>query len=118
MTTGIRKTGDFCWINILTPRPPDAMDFFAQVLGWTYFEMPGIGHGMQVDGRNIGGIFDTDGPNSPPGMSPVIGVMVKVDNADAACERVAVAWRQGKASIRHRGPGPDGGLPRPLRRRV
>ncbi len=87
MATGIRKSGDFCWINILTPQPADAMAFFAQVLGWTYFEMPGVGHGIQVDGRNIGGIFDIHGPNTPPGMSPVIGVMIKVENADATCEK-------------------------------
>jgi predicted enzyme related to lactoylglutathione lyase len=87
MATGIRKAGDFCWINILTPQPAEAMDFFARVLGWTYFEMPGMGHGMQVDGRNIGGLFDINAPNCPPGLSPVIGVMIKVDNADATCER-------------------------------
>ena len=40
------------------------MEFFAKVLGWTYFEMPGIGHGMQVDGRNIGGLFDLNGPTA------------------------------------------------------
>ena len=51
--------------------------------------MPGIGHGMRVGGRNIGGIFDLEGPNTPPGLSPMIGVMVKVDGADAACEKVA-----------------------------
>ena len=45
MATGIRRTGEFCWINMLTPRPAQAMEFFARVLGWTYFEMPGIGHG-------------------------------------------------------------------------
>ncbi len=37
MATGIRDAGDFCWINILTPRPTEAMAFFARVLGWTYF---------------------------------------------------------------------------------
>jgi uncharacterized protein len=90
MAIGIRKTGDFCWINIVTPRPAEAMEFFAQVLGWTYFEMPGIGHGMQVGGRNIGGIFDIDGPGCPPDMSPVIGVMVKVENADDVCEKIVL----------------------------
>ena len=99
MTTGIRKAGDFCWINILTPRPAEAMDFFARVLGWAYFEMPGIGHGMRVDGRNIGGLFDVNGPNCPPGLSPVIGVMVKVDNADAACERIVALGGRAKPAF-------------------
>ena len=38
MTTGTRKTGDFCWINMLTPQPDAARDFYSQVLGWTYGE--------------------------------------------------------------------------------
>ena len=88
MATGIRKAGDFCWINLLTPEPSEAMGFFAKVLGWTYFEMPGIGHGMQVGGRNIGGLFDLNGPNCPPGLPPVIGVMVKVESVDATCQKV------------------------------
>ena len=54
MATGIRKAGDFCWINMLTPQPAEAMEFFAKVLGWTYFEMPPFGHGVQVGGRDIG----------------------------------------------------------------
>ena len=50
--------------------------------------MPGIGHGVQVGGRDIGGLFDLEGPNTPPGTPPLIGVMVKVDSADAVCEKV------------------------------
>ena len=88
MATGIRKKGEFCWINMLTPQPDQAREFFGQVLGWSYFEMPGIGHGVRVGGRDVGGLFDLDGPNTPPGLHPYIGVMVKVDNADAVCERV------------------------------
>ena len=61
MATGLRKAGDFCWINMLTPDPSGAMEFFGRVLGWTYFEMPGLGHGMRVGGRDIGGLFDLPG---------------------------------------------------------
>ena len=86
--TGTRKAGDFCWINMLTPQPTEARAFFSKVLGWTYFEMPGMGHGMQVGGRDIGGVFDLNGPNTPPGTPPLIGVMVKVDSADATGEKV------------------------------
>ena len=74
MATGIRKAGDFCWINILTPEPAEAMEFFAKVLGWTFFEMPPYGHGVKVGGKDIGGLFDLNGPNCPPGLQPVIGV--------------------------------------------
>ena len=90
MATRVRKAGEFCWINLMTPNPAEAMGFFDAVLGWSFFEMPGIGHGMRVDGHNIGGFFDSDGPNAPPGMSPTIGVMVKVDDANATAEKVTL----------------------------
>ena len=88
MTTGMRKIGAFCWINMLTSQPAQTREFFATLLGWTYEEIPGLGHSMQVGGRNIGGLFDLDGPNTPPGTPPMIGVMVKVENADATAEQV------------------------------
>jgi uncharacterized protein len=88
MATGTRKAGEFCWINMLTPQPEQAREFFGQVLGWSYFEMPGIGHGVRVGGRDVGGLFDLHGPNTPPGLPPYIGVMVKVDSADAIGEKV------------------------------
>ena len=87
--TGTRKAGEFCWINMLTPRLDEARAFFGTLLGWTYFEMPGIGHGVKVGGSDIGGLFDLNGPNTPPGTPAFIGVMVKVESADAICEKAA-----------------------------
>ena len=89
MAVGIRTPGQFCWINMLTPRPAEARDFFSKLLGWTYVELPGVGHLIQVGGRDIGGLFDLESPPTPPGTRPYIGVMVKVDNADATSARVA-----------------------------
>ena len=43
---------------------------------------------MQVGGRDIGGLWDLAAPNTPPGTPPGIGVMVKVDSADATVKRV------------------------------
>jgi predicted enzyme related to lactoylglutathione lyase len=88
MAKGLRKPGEFCWINMLTPRPAEARAFFGKVLGWTYFEMPGIGHGVEVGGQVIGGLFDLEAPNVPPECKAMIGVMVKVDDADATSEKV------------------------------
>jgi hypothetical protein len=96
MTTGTRRPGEFCWINMLTPRPADARAFFGTLLGWTYTEMPGMGHAIQVGGRHVGGLFDLEGPNTPPGLPPLIGVMVKVDSADATCDRVRALGGQAK----------------------
>jgi uncharacterized protein len=99
MATGIRKAGDFCWINIVTPEPAEAMEFFAKVLGWTFYEMPPYGHGVQVGGRDIGGLFDIKGPSCPPDMAPVMGVMVKVENADATCEKIVALGGKAKPAF-------------------
>jgi Predicted enzyme related to lactoylglutathione lyase len=51
MTTGIRKAGNFCWINILTPQPAAARTFFSKLLGWTYSDMDGMGDLIGVGTR-------------------------------------------------------------------
>ena len=58
MTTGVRSAGEFCWINMLTPEPRAACDFFATVLGWTYGDIPGMGYVVKAGGHEIGGLFD------------------------------------------------------------
>ncbi len=88
MATGIRTPGEFCWINILSPKPEEARAFFTALLGWTFGDIPGMGYSILVGGRPIGGLFDVNGPNTPPGLPPFIGVMVKVESADATCARV------------------------------
>ncbi len=89
MATGIRKSGEFCWINMLTSNPAEAREFFRGVFGWTYKDLPSMGGGLiNANGHEVGGLWDLDGPNTPPGTPPGIGVMVKVDNADEAAEKV------------------------------
>ncbi len=89
MPTGTRKTGEFCWINILTPQPQPAREFFAKLLRWTYVPLPAnMGDRILVDGRDIGGLFDLASPQTPAGTPPHIGVMVKVASADATVEKV------------------------------
>jgi predicted enzyme related to lactoylglutathione lyase len=88
MAVGVRRPGEFCWINVLSPEPAKACDFFAKVLGWTYFDMSGMGFGIKANGKDIGGLFDLHGPHTPPGTPPVIGVLIKVANADQTVERV------------------------------
>lgn len=90
MATGTRKPGEFCWINMLTPQPEAAREFFGKLLHWEYDEMPGMGHLVKVGGRPIGGLFDLAGPSMPPGTPPVIGVMVKVESADAIADKAVV----------------------------
>jgi predicted enzyme related to lactoylglutathione lyase len=99
MTTGIRKAGEFCWINMLTPQPAEAREFFGTLLGWTYTEMPGMGHAVLVGGRHIGGLFDLEGPNTPKGLTPHIGVMIKVESADVGGERVRALGGEAKPAF-------------------
>ncbi len=89
MTTGTRRPGDFCWINMLTPQPHEATAFFGKLLDWTYAQIPGMGYLVKVGGRDIGGLFDLEGPNTPAGTPPLIGVMLKVQSADATREKIA-----------------------------
>lgn len=83
MATGGRKASEFCWINMLTPNPAESKAWFSKILGWTYEDLAGMGDSIRVDGGEIGGLFDLNSPNTPPGTPPLIGVMVKVDDADA-----------------------------------
>ena len=105
MATGTRKLGEFCWINMLTPDPDDARAFFGALLGWTYSEMPGMGHLIKVDGHDIGGLFDLNGPNTPPGTPPLIGVMVKVESADAMAEKTIALGGQARPAFDIGGSG-------------
>jgi predicted enzyme related to lactoylglutathione lyase len=88
MATRVREPGEFCWFNMLTPRPPEARAFFNELFGWTYSEIPELGDTVLIDGRPAGGLFDLHGERTPPGTLAHIGVMVKVDSADAAAARV------------------------------
>jgi predicted enzyme related to lactoylglutathione lyase len=83
MGTGVRKAGEFCWINVLTPNPAESKAWFSKILGWTYADLSGMGDSIKVDGHEIGGMFDLASPNTPPGTPPLIGPMVMSDDADA-----------------------------------
>ena len=87
MAKRTRNPGEFCWINMITPQSQEARTFFAAMLGWTYGELPGMGHYIEVGGSRIGGLYDLSGPDMPPGTRPHIGVMVKVASADATAEK-------------------------------
>ncbi|WP_165066300.1 VOC family protein [Paludisphaera rhizosphaerae] len=87
MASEPRKPGEFCWINILSPQPEAAKAFFSSLLGWEYGDIPGMGWFIQAGGSPVGGLFDLEGPNTPPGTPAGIGVMVLVEDADAIAQR-------------------------------
>ncbi|MBI3567942.1 MAG: VOC family protein [Gemmatimonadetes bacterium] len=88
MTVGMRRAGEFCWMNMITPEPAKARAFYATLLGWTYVEMPGMGHRVQGQGRDIGALFDIAAPGTPPGTPSHIGVMIKIDDAESFIAKV------------------------------
>jgi len=85
--TGLRKPGEFCWFNMLTPKPAQAREFFGALLGWTYVDT-GLGHSVLVDGHAVGALHDLADPKTPKGTPPLIGLMVKVQSAEDAAEKV------------------------------
>lgn len=95
-------------INILTPQPDAAREFFAGLLGWTYADMPGMGHLIVVDGHNVGGLFDLNAPQTPPGTPPQLGIMIKVDDADATAAKVIALGGKAQPAF---DVGPQGRLP-------
>src|SRR5258707_14477254 len=96
MTTATRKTGEFCRINVLTPQPSQAREFFARLLGWTYSELPGMGHAVQAGGCEIGDLCDLVHSSTPRGTPPHIGLVLEVESTEAACKQVHALG--GKAS--------------------
>ncbi len=89
MTTGSRRLHDVCWLNLMTPAAAQAKEFFAALLGWTYAPMDDAPGGtlILVEGKHAGALMDLDAGVLPPGTPPAIGVMVKVERAEATVER-------------------------------
>lgn len=88
-----RKPGEFCWINMLTPSPEEAKVFYSAVLGWTYGEIPGMGWSILANGGAVGGLFDVKGPAGTT-HAPQLGVMVKVESADATAAKFRASGGQ------------------------
>lgn len=90
MTTGMRKVHDFCFINLMTPDAEKAKAFYGRLFGWTYGEMPGVpgGHLIRVGEHTGGAVMDLEKGRMPPGTPPVIGLVIKVEDADAAIAKV------------------------------
>jgi predicted enzyme related to lactoylglutathione lyase len=103
---------------MLTSEPESARDFYAKLLGWSYQELPGIGHIVVVGGNPVGGLWDINSPQTPPGAKPYIGVTIRVDSADATAEKVKSLGGDAKPPFDVMDAGTDGGLLRSHRCRV
>ena len=93
MATAPRMVGESCRINMLTPDPVYDHEFCEGLLRWSYRDIPGMGYLILVDGKQAGGMLPhvvPNGPSSPPG----IGVMVRVENADATAAKATALGGQ------------------------
>lgn len=85
--------GTFHWNELNTREPAKARDFYAQMLGWTFDEMPdgdGIYLVAKVGDRMVGGIFEMKGKmfdGIPSHWLPYLAV----DDVDASTARIADA---------------------------
>lgn len=79
-----RAIGEFCWINVFSPDSARDRAFFAALFGWTFVDIPSMGHRIQLDGLDVGRLFPAIDPLTRQPIPAGIGVMVHVRSADAA----------------------------------
>jgi predicted enzyme related to lactoylglutathione lyase len=75
------------WVDVSSPDPARAKEFYASLFGWEIAEGPPEAGGYaiaQVRGRSVAGI----GPQMNPAAPPAWTTYVDVDSADAAVELV------------------------------
>jgi predicted enzyme related to lactoylglutathione lyase len=91
----------------MTPDAENAKAFFAQLFGWSYGEMSGVpgGHLIQVGGKTAGALMDLGVAKLPPGTPAVVGVMIKVEDADATCAKINALGGKADAPVDAMGNG-------------
>ena len=96
---GIRKPGEFCWINMLTPQPDAARRrSSASCSAGPISRCRGWVTASRWAGRTSAAC-STCTVRTRRRAAAAIGVMVKVDNADATCEKVKRAGRFGEVAF-------------------
>jgi predicted enzyme related to lactoylglutathione lyase len=81
--------GTFSWVDLQTDDLDGAKRFYAEILGWTYNDIP-IGDGAvysmaQVQGHNVAGLGERQDESIPPHWN----CYVTVEDADASAARAA-----------------------------
>lgn len=87
----VNDPGAFCWNELQTREPEQAVDFYTEVFPWTVSasEMPDgdVYREIQLDGRTIAGIL-TIGDDFPPEVPNNWQTYFSVEDCQAALERV------------------------------
>jgi len=85
MDEQFKQHGAFSWCELMTTDAEAAKDFYTKLFGWDTeaMSMPGMTYTMvKAGGKGIGGIMAMP-KDAPPGMSPIWGSYVTVDDVDA-----------------------------------
>ncbi len=85
----------------MTPDVERARAFYAKLFDWTYGEMPGVAGGalIRMGERTGGALMDLAACQMPPGTPPAIGVLVKVESADATVTKIALLGGRADAAF-------------------
>lgn len=76
------------WSELTTTDPQAAMQFYGQLLGWTFDPMAmegGTYQVVKVEGESVAGIMAM--PSGAPAMPPSWGTYMTVDNVDECAKR-------------------------------
>jgi len=85
MDEQFKQHGAFSWCELMTTDVETAKGFYTSLFGWDAEEMsmPGMVYTVvKAGGRGIGGIMSMP-QDAPPGMPPMWGAYVTVDDVDA-----------------------------------
>ncbi|HLP97788.1 MAG TPA: VOC family protein [Sideroxyarcus sp.] len=88
MDEQFQQHGAFSWCELVTTDAEAAKAFYAKLFGWNIADMsmPGMSYAVVEprgkSSKGIGGIMPMP-KDAPPGMAPMWGVYVTVDDVDA-----------------------------------
>lgn len=86
------QAGDFCWLELGTSDQKAAKQFYGELFGWNYNDIPmgeGIGDYtmLLIDGKEVGALYQLN-TERQPGVPPHWMPYVAVENADEAAAKV------------------------------
>ena len=77
--------GTFCWMELMTPDPDKARNFYTKLFGWTPMDMPMEGFNYTIFNRGesgVGGMMKT--PPEAAGAPPAWTAYVHVEDVESS----------------------------------
>lgn len=90
--TRVQAPGTFCWCEVGVADVGVAKEFYGRLFGWTTKDMPAGDAGtysmIQIDGRDVGGLYELSKEMLAQGVPPHWLAYVRVEDVDAVAEKV------------------------------